>query len=65
LSIDANTGLISGIVSAGAAGSYDPVKIRVKDYKGYSTQIEFVWTITVDLPPPDINLFLPLIRIDP
>lgn len=45
LSIEPSTGLISGNVSAGAAGTYNPVKIRVKDYKGYSTQIEFAWNI--------------------
>lgn len=54
LSIDENTGVISGIVSAGAsAGSpYDPVTVTVTDDKGYATPVEFTWTITVDNQPP-------------
>jgi hypothetical protein len=51
LSIGAATGLITGNVAPGSAGLYDPVKIRVKDHKGYSVQIEFPWTIDANQIP--------------
>ncbi|HMB89519.1 MAG TPA: putative Ig domain-containing protein, partial [Rhodothermales bacterium] len=60
LSLDANTGEISGTIDSGAAsGSPYDVTITVTDAQSASTQVQFTWTVQAPNPTPTLTMVTP------